>query len=70
MKLHWKVLTATCSGEIIYNYLYPNYMLNIFIMHIHLPDRHCDVNHFHHLAFASEQSLPNLFFLGCFLTIW
>ena len=54
-KYLWKVLNATCSGEIIYNYLYPSLsnIGNILVMHIHLPDIHCDVSHFHPQAFVS-----------------
>ena len=66
--IHCKLL----CGEIIYNYLYPNHSnidnINMYVMHIHLPDRHYNVSHFHAQlvdeivaqAFVSEQRLPRL----------
>ena len=32
----------------------------MYVMYIHLPGRHYDVNLFHPQAFVSEQSLPSL----------
>ena len=62
-----EVLTATsCGGGIIYKYIANQFYLshscigNMYVMYIHLPGRHYDVNLFHPQAFVSEQSLPSL----------
>ena len=65
------------SGKIIFNYSYHHHsnIDNKYIMHIHLPGRHCNVNYFHPQAFVSDsqnkvfQVCPSILLSGKFLDV-
>ena len=44
-------------------------MGNIYVMYIHLPGRHYDINLFHPQAFVSEQRLAGLPIFCCFSAV-